>query len=1827
MEPYQSLKGNCWKPIGFVLLVILTWMPGLQAETRLTNNSVQEVAPSWNPAGDTIVYMRSAASSGSGVPYNLYQVQADGTGEGPFATGPASPWGVANTPSWLGATGLLLTEERNTYHEYMSFDSSKAPFTRTLTDGDDAAFTRVLMTPGGGGGGWIAASRDGARVMWRYSSSGGGGTQQVRSAAFSALSGQNSNTVGSLALQTSHSTQQRLMEQAAMTPDGSKFVIAMPEAGVNGDFSQPWDLWLHNTDGSGSPLNITNSASGGIWNRVPDISPDGTQILFSRWSGVAGDTWDLYRMDLDGSNLVQITNTPDKGEFDPSWSPDATRVAYTINGDIYLTPLSITTVTVSATVDTHGSLDATTKQVAQGATASFTVTPDPGYETNTSVGGTCPGGTWNGATYTTGPVSVPCSLSFTHSLIGMSTEICSGVVGKIENRDFIDETKECTTQFHIGMGPEVSATGISDITLTSASVSLNSPLQIGEQSKLRIRTSTSGVGSLCQAHLGPLSSAEIRAYLLTDLATPVEGPVTALGSTDDLQVAGRFGLDLSGIADDQWVLVSASGGYDIDPDDDGVADIPSTQNKGTLYALARASEWRSGKVQVTALTDLVWRFTRFLVGLVSPDELQTRLNELAQALVLQDINGDAQIDYQDLNAFVPRSSTHWSKLNFDYQILLDPDADGNSLVGAHHQGDNALVDRLLEQLFGHTLVLNPAKDDRYEKISVKAVVFGHGRVVSDIGGIVNDSEVDPSTNTPKAWLARNPTNHLVLSATPIGTTEVLGWVGCDMVSSDLSQCTIALDRNHQVIAKFGYKQTQLNGAVHDLSGATVVIDPTSLRVSILQSHTELINSLQQLQVGDYVAVPNTSGGLLRKVTAFVRSNSTTYQLTTEDATLGEVIAQGTGGLSTQLTNGDLRGYVAPASANQSATMDYSGFSALPGVRLIPSDDPNDTSFRLEFGMPAAESNEPMITQGLAVVLWSSDSNKLSVQGVADIKFKLDHDVSWGLLEGLEDFSFILTQTSALDMKFIYEGQTRRKAEAKVKVATIPIGQLVFFVGPVPVWVVPEIDIYLGADFELKATLTTGIKTHNNLRAGVVYKKGVKGWNYIYEPPFFSWDFINPDLSVEGIIRGFLEAGLQFAIYSAAGPVLGGETYLMLHGSLAVLNESIVTGQGCKDGLEASLKAGAAAFLKWELDDELRKFLGSLGLDDLESFPSFRLDLLKNEWLLKHWYLIGECAADPPFLEIMGDDIAEVMDSTNRISVQRSYSLKNVGGAKLPWNVTYSDDAAISVSPTSGQLDRDESAYVVVEVDTEKLELGTYRNKLEFKNTFRAPEKMTYDPLGSGNRYVEIKVQPPLDTAPVIASVDDMGSGKARIIWSFDAQSAPVEILGYEIEIQVSGNWAKLATVANANATAIIQSNLPTAELICFRIQAYADNGIRTPYSAPHCVTLSAGKLIIDPASGTQVSESGAVDLTLRREGDSTQAAVVNLSSSDTSEATTPATVTLGANVTSTQFSVSGVADGQVDGDQPVSLTAYLAGWETASASLSVTDEDGARLTLTLANPFINENGGSTTATVSRDGDLTNALTIDLVSNDTSEATTPAKISLPAGQSSADFSVTAQNDTLTDGYQIVVITASAADYNDASATLTVIDDEGPDYSYTKLNWEGGVLPDSATSWQCVRDNVTGLTWEAKDTSYDLHHHSSKYTWYDGQTGVQGVKSCSFGECNCYLDGNKCNTYLFVQQVNQFVNTFNDTRGRCNYTDWRLPTVQELMTLIDPSQPGSAIDGDYFPYVHEFWWTGTHQLPPNPTTPVDKRWYVYFRYGTWNTEHYSNYNQVMLVRDGR
>ena len=50
------------------------------------------------------------------------------------------------------------------------------------------------------------------------------------------------------------------------------------------------------------------------------------EIAFTRFDG---NDFEIYVMNADGSDQVNLTNDPDGQDVAPSWSPDSTRIAFT----------------------------------------------------------------------------------------------------------------------------------------------------------------------------------------------------------------------------------------------------------------------------------------------------------------------------------------------------------------------------------------------------------------------------------------------------------------------------------------------------------------------------------------------------------------------------------------------------------------------------------------------------------------------------------------------------------------------------------------------------------------------------------------------------------------------------------------------------------------------------------------------------------------------------------------------------------------------------------------------------------------------------------------------------------------------------------------------------------------------------------------------------------------------------------------------------------------------------------------------------------------------------------------------------------------------------------------------------------------------------------------------------------------------------------------------------------------------------------------------------------------------------------------------------------
>ena len=150
------------------------------------------------------------------------------------------------------------------------------------------------------------------------------------------------------------------------------------------------------------------------------------------------------------------------------------------------------------------------------------------------------------------------------------------------------------------------------------------------------------------------------------------------------------------------------------------------------------------------------------------------------------------------------------------------------------------------------------------------------------------------------------------------------------------------------------------------------------------------------------------------------------------------------------------------------------------------------------------------------------------------------------------------------------------------------------------------------------------------------------------------------------------------------------------------------------------------------------------------------------------------------------------------------------------------------------------------------------------------------------------------------------------------------------------------------------------------------------------------------------------------------------------------------------------------------------------------------LQLTVSPATFLENAGvnAALATLTRFGDLEAALTVRLLSSDTSEATVPSEVSFAAGESTVSFEVAAVDDILADGPQAVLLTATAEGATQATAQMTVEDDGDiapPKLLLTEIQSSQSETVGAADYWELtnygeVDVDLGGYTWDDDSRSF-------------------------------------------------------------------------------------------------------------------------------------------------
>ncbi|MGR0481010.1 MAG: Lcl C-terminal domain-containing protein [Candidatus Electronema sp. V4] len=117
-----------------------------------------------------------------------------------------------------------------------------------------------------------------------------------------------------------------------------------------------------------------------------------------------------------------------------------------------------------------------------------------------------------------------------------------------------------------------------------------------------------------------------------------------------------------------------------------------------------------------------------------------------------------------------------------------------------------------------------------------------------------------------------------------------------------------------------------------------------------------------------------------------------------------------------------------------------------------------------------------------------------------------------------------------------------------------------------------------------------------------------------------------------------------------------------------------------------------------------------------------------------------------------------------------------------------------------------------------------------------------------------------------------------------------------------------------------------------------------------------------------------------------------------------------------------------------------------------------------------------------------------------------------------------------------------------------------FKFSKLDSSGNVT--TGTSFECVRDERTGLIWEVKS--------STSASWSAATTNTASFTACNVSAGN-----------------------------------WRLPTVKELLSIVSyyDISAGPAVDPAYFPVNASSYWTGTEL-----SSDTNKAWVVSFVDGT-------------------
>jgi Tol biopolymer transport system component len=258
-------------------------------KTKLTDSSGLNYAPSWSADGKKIAFTNRVTGQNS----EVFQMNADGSEETNLTNEPSAR---DSGPAWTPDNNKIafVSDRSGNLDIYL------------MTLGENGQFLGLTQITTSTASDFVpSVSPDGNKIAFVSDRSGSGNFDiYVMKAAPESSTNRPTRLTKSLAEDSGPDWSPDGTQIAFMSDRTGNFEIFRMKAKPEGKRNRP--------------VNLTNDPS---FDAFPSWSPDGKLIAFSR-SSTQGDPQDIWRMKAaDGTNQVNLTNSPEIDDFDPSWQP------------------------------------------------------------------------------------------------------------------------------------------------------------------------------------------------------------------------------------------------------------------------------------------------------------------------------------------------------------------------------------------------------------------------------------------------------------------------------------------------------------------------------------------------------------------------------------------------------------------------------------------------------------------------------------------------------------------------------------------------------------------------------------------------------------------------------------------------------------------------------------------------------------------------------------------------------------------------------------------------------------------------------------------------------------------------------------------------------------------------------------------------------------------------------------------------------------------------------------------------------------------------------------------------------------------------------------------------------------------------------------------------------------------------------------------------------------------------------------------------------------------------------------------------------------------